>query len=308
MRTARNGLSCLSCGGRSHGLLFHIMLCCVAVISMFRIGEFSKLTQVSIRMLRYYDEVGLLKPARVDKLTGYRLYSVDQIPVIQQIILLRDMEFNVAEIAYALANWDDSFIIGLLENKKKEIQTAIRRELEHIAKIDVAIKDIREENLAVHHNVTVKNIPSYKILSLRKVIPNYDREGELWKELFAFIEEERIDIPKGAGNIAIFHDSDYKDADVDVEVGVIVNQLGENKGGFEYRETEAVDTMACVMVYGPFDNIARAYHSFAHWLEQHQQYQLAGLTRQICHKGPFNESDPAYYLTEVQTPVLRNTK
>ncbi|WP_338125159.1 MerR family DNA-binding transcriptional regulator [Paenibacillus dendritiformis] len=50
------------------------MLCCIAVITMFRIGEFSKLTQVSIRMLRYYDEVGLLKPARVDKLTGYRLF------------------------------------------------------------------------------------------------------------------------------------------------------------------------------------------------------------------------------------------
>lgn len=99
--------------------------CCVAVDTMFRIGEFSKLTQVSIRMLRYYDEVGLLKPARVDKLTGYRLYSIDQIQVIQQIILLRDMEFNVAEIAYALVNWDDSFIIGRLENKKKEIQGLI---------------------------------------------------------------------------------------------------------------------------------------------------------------------------------------
>ena len=224
---------------------------------MFRIGDFSKLTQVSIRMLRYYDEVGLLKPARVDERTGYRLYSIDQIPVIQQIILLRDMEFNVAEIACALANWEDSFIIGQLEKKKKEIHAAIRRELEHIAKIEAAIKDIREEKLAVHYNVTLKSIPSHKILSLREVIPNYHREGELWKELFAFIEEERIDIPKGAGNIAIFHDSDHKDADVDVEVGVLVKQLGQNKGRFGYRETEAVDTMACVMVYGPFDNIAR---------------------------------------------------
>lgn len=47
---------------------------------MFKIGEFSKLTQVSIRMLRYYDENNLLKPAKTDPFTGYRLYSVEQIP------------------------------------------------------------------------------------------------------------------------------------------------------------------------------------------------------------------------------------
>ncbi|WII38820.1 MerR family transcriptional regulator [Paenibacillus thiaminolyticus] len=101
-------------------------------------------------MLRYYDEVGLLKPARVDGLTSYRLYSIDQIPIIQQIILLRDMEFNVAEIACALANWEDSCIIGQLENKKKEIHAAIRRELEHIAKIEVAIKDQTESHCPVY--------------------------------------------------------------------------------------------------------------------------------------------------------------
>ena len=57
---------------------------------MFRIGEFSKLTQVSIRMLRYYDEVGILKPAEVDKWTRHRLYSVEQIPRLNKILYLRD--------------------------------------------------------------------------------------------------------------------------------------------------------------------------------------------------------------------------
>ena len=69
---------------------------------MFRIGEFSKLTQVSIRMLRYYDEVGLLKPAEVDKWTGHRMYSVTQIPRLKRILYLRDSGFNVSEIMRAL--------------------------------------------------------------------------------------------------------------------------------------------------------------------------------------------------------------
>lgn len=62
---------------------------------MFKIGEFSKLTQVSVRMLRYYDEVDLLKPVKVDKFTNYRLYSVEQIQTLQKILLLRDMDFPV---------------------------------------------------------------------------------------------------------------------------------------------------------------------------------------------------------------------
>ena len=69
---------------------------------MFRIGEFSRLTQVTVRMLRYYDETGLLRPARVDSRTGYRLYETRQIPRLNQIIYLRDSGFNVAEIAAAL--------------------------------------------------------------------------------------------------------------------------------------------------------------------------------------------------------------
>lgn len=77
---------------------------------MFKIGEFSKLTQVSIRMLRYYDETGLLKPAETDKFTSYRLYSAEQIPVLNKILFLRNLGFNVSEIALALVNWDNEYI------------------------------------------------------------------------------------------------------------------------------------------------------------------------------------------------------
>lgn len=55
---------------------------------MFQIGEFSKLTQVSVRMLRYYDETGLLKPAKINKFTNYRLYSTEQIELLNKIIFI----------------------------------------------------------------------------------------------------------------------------------------------------------------------------------------------------------------------------
>jgi DNA-binding transcriptional MerR regulator len=65
---------------------------------MFKIGDFSKLSQVSVRMLRYYDEQGLLKPARTDRFTDYRYYAADQLPRLNRILALRDLGFTVDQI------------------------------------------------------------------------------------------------------------------------------------------------------------------------------------------------------------------
>lgn len=273
---------------------------------MFKIGEFSKLMQVSVRMLRYYDEIGLLKPAKIDKYSGYRLYSTEQIPILQKIILLRDVKFSAPEIAFALEHWDEPFMINKLENKKEEIQAEIRLEEQRIDKIKMAINGFRKKEISTNYNVSFKSIPSFKILSLRKVIPNYNCEGILWAELYKFVEQEHIEILRQSNNnLAIYHDEGHKDAKVDVEVGVIIKKLEKNKDGFIFRETEKIDTMACMMVYGPYENIGLAYQSFAYWLEQHAQYKMTGLSRQVCHRGPFEENDPNNYLTEIQMPVIK---
>ncbi len=95
---------------------------------MFKIGEFSKLTQVTIRMLRYYDETGLLKPAKIDPWTGYRMYSSDQIPILNRIIYLRDSGFQVSEIVEILNRNDDEFLIQQLRQKYHDVEKSIRAE------------------------------------------------------------------------------------------------------------------------------------------------------------------------------------
>lgn len=257
-------------------------------------------------MLRYYDEIGLLKPAQIDKYSGYRLYTVDQIANLQKIILLRDVKFSVAEIAIALEHWDDYFIIQQLEKKKKEIQEEIRLEEQRIDKIKRAINDLKEEKIAINYNVSFKSIPSFKIVSLRKVIPNYNCEGMLWADLYRFIEQEHIEIIRQSNNnLAIYYDQEHRDADVDVEVGLMIKTLRKNKDGFAFRETEKIDTMACMMVYGSYENIGPAYQSFAYWLEKNKQYKMTGFSRQICHKGFYDEENQNNYLTEIQTPVIK---
>ena len=108
---------------------------------MFKIGDFSKLTLVSIRMLRYYDEVGLFKPAEIDAFTGYRYYSAKQISTLNLIISLRDMGFTVSDIAIAIKEQSDEKLKNLLKQKEDEVKNNIKAEEEKLRKINYAINE-----------------------------------------------------------------------------------------------------------------------------------------------------------------------
>lgn len=268
---------------------------------MFKIGEFSKLTQVSVRMLRYYDEAGLLKPAEIDEFTGYRYYSSLQIPLLNKIVYLRDSGFNVAEIASALNNWREDIILQKLADKKMEIHANIKEEEKKLEKIQMAEKVCCQQNEALHYQIGIKSVPSYQVLSLRRVIPDYYSEGCLWQELSAFVQENKLEVSEDT--FSIYHDIEYKETDVDVELCVQVKKTGMSEDPFIYRQTEAVPLMAYTMVYGSFYNIAGVFLSFADWLQKNHQYKMLGTSRQIVHRGPWNEKDPEQYLIEIQIPI-----
>lgn len=268
---------------------------------MFKIGEFSKLTQVSIRMLRYYEEMGLLKPDRVDDSTKYRFYSAAQIPTLNKITFLRDIGFSVSEIAETLSSWSDEVVQKKLEAKQSKIEAEIEKQQDALLKIAQAQRDLEESHIPMDSKVIIRAIPSYQVLSLRRVVRDYYQEGFLWKEMSAFIEG--LDIIHASNTFTIYHDLDYREQDVDIEICLPVNRKGKDTDVFTFRDTEAIPLMACTMVYGPFENIAGMFKSFAHWLENHNQYEMRGTSRQIVHRGPWNESDPENYVIEIQIPL-----
>lgn len=272
---------------------------------MFRIGEFSKLTQVSIRMLRYYDEVNLLKPAYIDQDTKYRLYATEQIPILNKIIYLRDSGFQVAEIANAL-DCKNHEVMEQLDLKYKEIELNIKEEQEKLNKIEVARKEIMQGKEDFHYQIAIKSIPSYRVLSLRRTIPTYYAECDLWEEMKHFAQEHTLDI--GGASYSIYHDEDYREEDVDVELCVLVDKFGQDEGAFSFYESKPIEFMASTMVYGDFSNIAKAYLAFAKWLQEQPQYKMLPISRQIVHRGPWNEKDPKKYLIEMQIPIEKNNK
>jgi DNA-binding transcriptional MerR regulator len=252
-------------------------------------------------MLRYYDETGLLKPAAIDPLTNYRLYSTAQISTLNKIIFLRDLGFHVSEIAVALDHWDNEFITNQLEHKRLEIQGVVKAQQDKLSKIERAKRDIRQEKISIHYNVSIKSIPSYQVFSLRRIVRDYYAEGQLWEEMSAFARENHI--PISNDTFTIYHDTEYRDTEVDIEICAPVAQIGKDMCGFTYRNTELVPSMACTMAYGPFEHIAGAYLAVADWLQAHSQYKMSGQSRQIVHRGPWNEESPDQYLTEIQIPL-----
>ncbi|MDO5576211.1 MAG: effector binding domain-containing protein, partial [Fibrobacter sp.] len=139
------------------------------------------------------------------------------------------------------------------------------------------------------------------VLSLRRILPDYYAEKILWQELSSFAKQNRLSISDAS--FSIYHDTEYKETDVDVEVCVPVEHSGNNMGEFVYRTVEPVALMASTMVYGDFSNIAKAYTAFAEWLQKNTHYKMTGSTRQIVHRGPWNENNPQKYLIELQIPL-----
>src|SRR5262245_23300759 len=94
--------------------------------SMFRIGEFARFTRVSVKMLRHYDEIGLLPPARVDQATSYRYYSASQLPRLNRILLLRELGFGLDDIA-RLVDGDDGALDAAYDKREAELEELLGR-------------------------------------------------------------------------------------------------------------------------------------------------------------------------------------
>jgi DNA-binding transcriptional MerR regulator len=270
---------------------------------MFKIGDFSRLTSVSIRMLRHYDEIGLLKPESIDNFTGYRFYSVDQISRVNHIQVLKQMGFSLIEISGLMAkDLDSKQMKSLLINRKREISEVIDMEKEKLLRVETLIKFIEKEDSNIKYDICVKSIPAYKVISLRDTIPAYKDEGKLWYELNTFAKKNNI---KGiAPYYSIYNDVGYKESDVDVSVTMCINENAIETDRVKVMELEEVPEMAVVLHHGPFEEISSGYHALGVWMSSNG-YEMNGLTRGIYHKGPWCEKDPAKYLTEIQAPVIK---
>ena len=138
---------------------------------MLKIGDFSRLSRISVRMLRHYDEIGLLKPAVTDELTGYRYYREDQLFVTGRITSLKDMGFSLTDIIRILAlHGDQDAIESYLIKKQKDLLETSAVVQYRLKLIENARKRMKEE-IPMNYDITVKTIPVRYAVTVQMVIP-----------------------------------------------------------------------------------------------------------------------------------------
>jgi DNA-binding transcriptional MerR regulator len=205
-----------------------------------QIGDFSKLSFVTVKALRYYDEIGLLKPERVDELTGYRYYSASQLPRLNRIIALKNMGLSLEEIARLLRNdVPVASILDLLHAKQTEIKGRLEEEVEKLARVEEWLKQTETEGKMPDYEVVKKKVKEQKVISLRRILPKYGNVSELFSAIGPYLGQVHAPI-KGPPFI-ILHDKEFKEADVDVEVAFPLWKAVKTSGEFTCYDLEGYD-------------------------------------------------------------------
>ncbi len=271
---------------------------------MLKIGDFSKLARVSIKALRYYDEIGLLKPVKIDQFTGYRYYETSQLSRLTRIIALKDMGLSLDEIARLLKeNVSISHILDLLHIKQSELKGRLEQEAARLTRVEEWLKQVEKEGKMPDYEIVLKKVPSQKVIAIRATLPGgYGETGQLFDKLMPYVFQLRAQMI--GPPIEIIYDEEFKETDVDVEVAVPVASIVPAKGEFKSYELPGYNQMATTIHKGSYDTVSAAYAALMKWIEANG-YQVAGPSREIYFTDPHSGVAPNEYVTEVQFPVVK---
>lgn len=270
---------------------------------MLKIGDFSKLSRVSIRMLRHYDETGLLRPVMVDRVTGYRYYSETQLPIAGRITALKDMGFGLTAIHEILNCYENGEqLAGYLQIKRSEL-LALQKETRHrLRLLDTAIERLRKDD-NMSYNVTVKTLPERYVASVRMVIPSYDQEGLIWRVMAMETEQMHLVPSEPCYCSVVFHDGEFKEADVEVEAQKTVKGNYPDTEHVQFKTVPEV-VFASAVYKGSYELISEVNAAVAAWIEANG-YVYNGPMFNIYHVSPHETQNPDEYVTEVCYPVKK---
>jgi len=269
---------------------------------MYRIGLFSKINKITVKTLRYYDNIGLLKPANIDIETGYRYYSSEQLPKIHKIISLRQMGFSIEEIIAIIVDGKDD--IQYFEKRKKELMQIIANNNQQL----LCISNYLEESKGgskMNYEVVIKELPEVIVASMRQVIPSYDALNELCPNVMAK-EMERVgcicSVPSYCFNI--YHDGEYKETDIDVEICEAITEMKADTDIIKFKKIDKVSNAACIFHKGEYFRLGDAYGKVFKWIEQNG-YTINGNPRESYIDGVWNKESVDEWLTEIQIPIKK---
>ena len=276
---------------------------------MFRIGEFSKIAQVSGRLLRYYDEIGLLSPDFIDQQTGYRYYSAQQLPRLNRILVLKELGLSLDQIAQLLAR-DTSAdeIRGMLVLRKAQIEQSVQEEMTRLQMVESRLQQIDTHGQIQEPDVILKSVPAQQFLALREILPDMGAIQRRVQRIAAIVPATI-----GQNNLdhmaVVIHSPIYDPEAYDVEIGYLLTgktaksvRLAEDRA-LTVRELPAIEMLATLAHVGRVTETHQTYGALAAWLEQNQ-WQIVGPAREILMQLPQSGPDDEAVM-EIQMPVSK---
>jgi effector-binding domain-containing protein len=265
---------------------------------MYKIGEFSKITQLTVKTLRYYDEISLLQPAMIDSENSYRYYDEANYEKALKIKTLKKFDFSLKEILEVVDNIEDPQDMTAYLNEKA-LQLELRmKELKWMkTKIEREVLELKEEKIMKEaQKIEIKDLEDILVASVRYK-GKYEDVGQYIGQLFKNVGMNASGTP-----FSLYYDEAYTEENADVEVCVAIKK-SVNKGGVSTRTLQGEKVVSLVHV-GSYETLSKSYKRITDYIHENNLISNTP-SREIYLKGPgmLMKGNPDKYQTEIQIPV-----
>ena len=267
---------------------------------MLKIGEFSKLTKTTVKALRYYDKIGLLKPAFIDSDTSYRYYTEEQFETAREIQTLKGVGLSCENIQNILQNGADGKAVLRLHRQELEtLKEAIDGQLERLETL------INPGEKQKYHPV-IEEIPEYTVYCSQSYVKDVNHIMDFIRLTLRELKSSNpdVEIPQNDYCCIIYPDKSYRESDIYVEYAQSVDKPGEDTPVIKFRTLEGI-TAVSVTHYGGYENLHDAYAVAVNFAVENG-YKICGNPRERYLKGSWNCTSKEEWETVVQIPVRKD--
>lgn len=267
-----------------------------------KIGEFSKLMQVTVKTLRHYESKGILMPDEVDEWTGYRYYTLDQMQRLNAIRNLQRLGFSLDDIRDLLEDDFHDPSLDALDKKIAETNRQLQFLMERRARL-LNWQDSRKTITAME-KFSIQSLPSIIVASHREVIPSYSAIGDMCcNKIGPEMHRLGCKCPPPGYCFTIEHNKEYTPTDIDIEYCEQVEEMGQDSPIIRFKRLPAVPTAICMKHVGPYERFYESYVELFKYIEKSGKYKICGQPRCSYVDGVWNQEDPEKWLSIIQVPV-----
>ena len=266
-----------------------------------KIGEFSKIMQVTIKTLRHYEQRGLLMPEEVDKWTGYRYYSISQMQRLNAIRDLQRQGFTLEEVKELLEDGVQTPSIEMLtrkiEDTERQLQLLVERRRQLLKWMD------SHKQINSMEKFSIQSLPEIIVASHREIIADYSVLGPLCvNKIGPEMQRLGCKCPLPGYCFTIEHNPEYAPSTIDIEYCEQVEEMGVDSSIIQFKRLSVVPKALCMKHIGPYERFYESYTKAFKYMEE-QGYRMAGRPRTCYIDGAWNQEDPEKWVSVIQIPI-----